>query len=112
MGKPVRRTGNNEKTQHKMTTNDHEYFEEIEIEHDFRTYYANGYIEYATTECIGTSYEGYAFEILYEREIYDITISQLWYCDEDSGESVDILGQKKYREIEEIAEEVIRYEFE
>ena len=95
-----------------MITNNHEYFEEIEIEHDFRTYYANGYVEYNTKELIGTNYEGYAFEILYERELYNITISALWYNDEDTGNSVDMLYQKKYREIEKIAEEVIRYKFE
>ena len=33
-----------------MITNTHEYFEELEIEHDFRTYYANGYVEYRTRE--------------------------------------------------------------
>ena len=95
-----------------MITNTHEYFEEIEIEHDFRTYYATGYVEYSTRECIGTNYEGYAHEVLYEREISDITISQLWYYDEESGEGVNILGKKEYREIEEITEEVIRYRFE
>ena len=95
-----------------MIANNHEYFEEIEIEHDFRTYYANGYVEYNTRECIGTNYEGYAFEIFYEREISDITISKLWYYDDDNDDDVDILGQNKYREIEEIAEEFIRYRFE
>ena len=95
-----------------MITNTHEYFEEIEIEHDFRTYYANGYVEYSTRECIGTSYEGYAYEILYERELCDITITNLWYNDEDTGNSVDIMNHNNYREIEEITEEVIRYRFE
>ena len=95
-----------------MITNDLEYFEEIEIEHDFRTYFANGYVEYATTECIGGNYEGYAFEIVHTCEIYDITISALWYNDEVTGNSVDMLYQNEYREIEEIAEEVVRYQFE
>ena len=95
-----------------MITNTHEYFEELEIEHDFRTYYANGYVEYRTRECIGTNYEGYAFELLYEREICDMTISKLWYYDLESGECVDIRNKKEYREIEEITEEVIRYRFE
>ena len=95
-----------------MIPNTNEYFEEIEIEHDFRTYYANGYVEYSITECIGTSYEGYDYEILYQQELYDITISDLWYYDEDSGDGVDILGNNQYKEIEEIAEEVVRYTFE
>ena len=95
-----------------MIPNTHEYFVEIEIEHDFSTYYASGYVEYCITKCIGTNYEGYAFEVLYEREICDITISELWYYDEDSGDGVDVLNLNKYREIEEIAEEVIRYKFE
>ncbi len=95
-----------------MITNNHEYFEEIEIEHDYKTYYATGYVEFNTTESIGTNYEGYAFEVLYEREICDITISNLWYNDEDTGNSVDMLYQGNYREIEEIAEEFIRYKFE
>ena len=95
-----------------MTTNDLEYFEEMEIEHDFRIYFVNGYVEYATSECIGGDYEGYAFEIVYEREIFDITISALWYNDEETGNSVDMLFQNEYREIEEIAEEMIRYQFE
>ena len=95
-----------------MINNNHEYFEEIEIEHDYKTYYATGYVKFNTTESIGTNYEGYAFEVLYEREICDITISNLWYNDEDTGNSVDMLYQGNYREIEEIAEEFIRYKFE
>ncbi len=95
-----------------MTANNHENFEEIEIEHDFRTYYASGYVEYSTTECIGGNYEGYAFEILYEREICNITISQLWYNDKETGDGVEISGQDNYRDIEKIAEEVVRYEYE
>ena len=96
----------------RMINNDLEYFEDIEIEHDFRTYYANGYIEYATTNCIGGSYEGYAFEIVSERNIIDITFSALWYIDEETGHAMDILNNCEYIEIEWIAEEVIRYEFE
>ncbi|MDD2475157.1 MAG: hypothetical protein PHI32_04490 [Dysgonamonadaceae bacterium] len=95
-----------------MKANNHEYFEEIEIAHNFSTYYASGYVGYSITECIGGSYEGYAFEILYNRELCNITINELWYYDEDTGDGVDILGQQKYREIEEIAEEVIKYKFE
>lgn len=95
-----------------MTNNNHEYFEEIEIEHDFRTYYANGYLEYRTTESIGGSFEGYDFELLYETEIWEVNISQLWYFDEETGNAVDILGLHNFSEIEEIAEEVIRYRFE
>ncbi len=95
-----------------MTTNTHEHFEEVEIEHDFRTYYASGYVEYSITECIGTNYEGYDFEILYEREICDITISALWYYDEETGDGVDIMGHNNYRDIERIAEEVVKYEYE
>ena len=95
-----------------MITNTHEHFEEIEIEHDYRTYYANGYVEYNTRACIGTNYEGYAFEIVYEREICDITISALWYNDEETGDGVDISGQDNYRDIVRIAEEAVRYEYE
>ena len=95
-----------------MTTNNYEYFEEIEIEHDFRTYYATGYLEYRSTECIGGSFEGYDFEMLYETEIWEVKISHLWYFDENTGDAVNILGVHKYRQVEEIAEEVIRYQFE
>ena len=95
-----------------MTSNNHEHFEEIEIEHDFRTYYANGYVEYNITECIGGSYEGYDFEVVYESDISNITISDLWYFDEETGDAVEVLGHEKYKEIEEVAEEAIRYKFE
>lgn len=95
-----------------MTTNDHENFEEIEIEHNNQTYYANGHVAYSTTECIGGNYEGYAFEILYEREITDVTFNALWYNDEETGNSVDILNENNYREVERIAEEVVRWEYE
>ena len=95
-----------------MITNNHEYFEELEIEHDFRTYFANGYVTFTTTACIGSNFEGYDHEILYEREIDDITISDLWYYDEETGNAVDILNQYEYREIEEMAEEEIRYKYE
>lgn len=95
-----------------MITNNQEYFDELEIDHDFRTYYANGYVEYRVTACIGSNYEGYDFEVLYDSEIIDITISDLWYFDEETGDAVEILNQYKYRDIEEIAEEVIRYKYE
>lgn len=95
-----------------MITNNQEYFDELEIDHDFRTYYANGYVEYRVTACIGSNYEGYDFEVLYDSEIIDITISDLWYFDEETGDAVDILNQYEYRDIEEIAEEVIRYKYE
>ena len=96
----------------KMTSNNHEHFEEIEIEHNFRTYYANGYVEYSVTECIGGNYEGYDFETLYTSEISDITISDLWYFDEETEDAVEVLGHEKYKEIEGIAEETIRDKFE
>lgn len=95
-----------------MTDENFEYFENFEIEHDFRTYYANGYIEYKITKGIGGSYEGYDFEIVYKKEIYDITISDLWYFDEETGDAVDILHKKKYNEIEEITKDEIRYRYE
>ncbi|NLZ96260.1 MAG: hypothetical protein GX921_10625 [Bacteroidales bacterium] len=95
-----------------MTTNNHEYFEEIEIEHDFTTYYATGYLEYSTTECIGGSYEGYDFELLHETEIWNVIITELWHYDEETEDYVDILGVQKHKDIEELAEEEIRYRFE
>ena len=95
-----------------MTTNDQAFFEELEIEHNNTTFYANGYVDYVTTEEIGGNYEGYAFEIVYKKEISEITISDLWYDDEETGTSVNMLYEKKYREIVKIAEEVVRYEFE
>ena len=95
-----------------MRSNNHEHFQEIAIEHNLRTYYASGYVEYKTTTSIGGSYEGYDFETLYESEISDITITDLWFYDEETGDGVEILGNSKYSEIEEIAEDVIRYEFE
>lgn len=95
-----------------MIINNHEYFEEFEIEHDFRTYYANGYVDLTTTACVGSNYEGQDYEILYQSEIYDITISALWYYDEETGDAVEILNQNNYSEIEEIAQEIIRYKYE
>ena len=95
-----------------MITNNHEYFEELEIEHDYQTYYANGYVEYRTTACIGSNYEEYDYETVYESEITDIAISHLWYYDKERDDYVHILGKPKYREIEEIALEEIRYRFE
>lgn len=94
-----------------MITNNEELFEEFEIELDCTTYYANGYVEYSTTECVGTNYEGYDYERYYEREV-DVTIGELWYYDRESGNSVSILGNSKFREIEELAEEEIRYHYE
>lgn len=95
-----------------MITTHQEHFQEIEIHHHGTTYYANGYVEYATTECIGGSYEGYAFELVYQRELCHISITDLWYFDNDTGKSIDVLYQHNYREIERIAQEAIRYEFE
>ena len=95
-----------------MTTNEHTYFDELAIEHDCITYYANGYVEYAITEGIGGNYEGYAFETVHTSEISHIAIDALWYYDKETGNSVDIRCQKEYGEIEQIAEEIIRDEFE
>ena len=95
-----------------MISNNYEYFEEFEIEHDFRTYYANGYVDITTTACVGSNYEGQDYEIVYQSELKDITISDLWYYDEETGDAVDIINQYKYREIEEIAEEEVRYKYE
>ena len=95
-----------------MISPNHEHFEEIEIEHNRRTYYANGYVEYITTASIGGSYEGYDFEMVYDREICDISIGALWYYDEETGDGVDILGHEACKDIERMAEEVIRYRFE
>ncbi len=94
-----------------MRSINHERFEEIAIEHNFMTYYASGYVEYITTTSIGGSYEGYDFETLYEREISDIEITDLWYFDQETGDAVEILNHEGYQEIEKIAKAVIRYEF-
>ena len=95
-----------------MTTTEQEYFEELEIEHNSITYYANGHLEYRTTACIGTNFEGYDHELLYETELYDITITNLWYNDDEMGDAVEILNQYNYREIEKIVEQVIRFKYE
>ena len=95
-----------------MTTNIHEYFEELEIQHNFTTYYVNGHVTYSITECIGGSYEGYAYEILYQRELCHITIDDLWYVDADTGECIDMVGSNIYNKIEQIAEEAIKNKFE
>lgn len=95
-----------------MTRNDREYFKDFEIQHDFATYYANGYIEYDFEECIGGSYEGYDFEILYHKEICDIHLYELLYYDQRMNCMVDILGKPRYSNIEEIAEDAIRYHYE
>ena len=95
-----------------LSMNTPQHFEEVEILHNCRTYYASGYVTYSITECIGGSYEGYAYETVYERELTDITINDLWYMDEETGDGVDILCSHNYKEIERIAEEHIRYKFE
>ena len=95
-----------------MTTTDQEYFEELEIEHNSITYYTKGFLEYRTTSCIGTNFEGYDYELLYETELYNITITSLWYYDEETGDAMEVLNQYNYREIEQIAEEVIKYKYE
>ena len=90
-----------------MVANSHEYFEEIEIEHHSVIYYASGCAAYSITECVGGDYEGYAFELFYKKELCYITINDLWYYDEDTGNGVDILGKEQYKDIERIAEEFI-----
>ncbi|HZJ79603.1 MAG TPA: hypothetical protein VFC69_03390 [Dysgonamonadaceae bacterium] len=95
-----------------MTPSDHQYFQEIEIEHNHCTYYANGCVEYIITQCVGGSYEGYDYELLYEREIHHIAISKLWYYHHDTGDGVDILGVNEYNHIERVVEELIREKFE
>lgn len=95
-----------------MTTTEEENFEELEIEHDSMTYFASGFIEYKTTACIGSNFEGYDYELLYERELYDITITNLWYYDEETGDAVDVLNQYNYREVEEMAQKVIWFKYE
>lgn len=99
-------------TKERMTTNNHEYFEELEIQHHHITYYVNGHVTYNITESIGGSYEGYAYEVLYQREVCHITITDLWYVDADTGESIDMEGHIIYNEIEQTAKEAILYRFE
>lgn len=101
-----------EKHTQAMMNNSLEYFEELEIEHDFKSYYATGYVEYTITRCIGSNFEGHSFDQLINRELYQITICELWYFDEDTGNAVEILNLPKYQEIEEIAEEFLRYKYE
>ena len=95
-----------------MIISNHEYFEELEIEHDYCTYYANGYVDITTTACVGSNYEEYDYEIVYETELNDITLTDLWYYDDETGDAVEILNQYKYKDIEEIVEEFVRYKFE
>ena len=95
-----------------MIDNDHEYFEQVEIEHDFRTYYANGCVEYRLIKDIGGSYEGYDFEVVVDKEIIDIMLTHLWYFDKDTGNAVEILHQKEYADVEELVKEEMRYRFE
>ena len=95
-----------------MTRNDREYFKDFEIQHDYTTYLAKGYVEYNIEERIGGNYEGYDFEILYHKEICDIHLYELIYYDERLHAMVDILGTPRYSDIEEIAEDAIRYEYE
>ena len=95
-----------------MTTTEQEYFEALEIEHGSMTYYASGYLEYKTTACIGSNFEGYDYELLYETELCDITISNLWYYDKETGDAVDVLNQYNYREVEEMAQKVIWFKYQ
>lgn len=90
----------------------HEYFEEVEIEHDCTTYFANGYADYTVSCEIGGDYEGYEYEQVFTRELYDITITELWFVDEETENAVEILNQYDYLHIEKIAEEYLRYMFE
>lgn len=95
-----------------MINSTHEYFEEVEVEHDCTTYFANGYAEYTLRSEIGTSYDGYEYEQVFTRELYDITITELWYEDQETEDAVEILNKYDYLHIEEIAEEYLRYMFE
>ena len=82
------------------------------MEHDFRTYYANGYSEYSNKMCIGGNYEGYDYEVIYEREIVEITVTDLWYFDEETGDAVEVLYQEEYADVVELVKEEVRYRFE
>ena len=95
-----------------MIDSDRRYFDEFEIEHNFRTYYATGYVVYDIEEGVGGNYEGYDYEIIYHVDICEIYLYELWYYDEDADDVVDILGKPGYSNIEEIAKDAIRYEYE
>ncbi len=82
----------------------HEF--EIEFEHDLKTYYATGTVNSLITESIGGSYEGYDFERVCDVKTA-ININELYYIDEDIDDAVQVLGQYKYKEVENIAREVI-----
>lgn len=95
-----------------MIDSDRRYFEEFEIEHNLETYYANGYVTYDIEKGVGSNYEGCDYEIIYHVEICEIYFYELWYNDEDTDDVVDILGKPGYSNIEEIARDAIRYEYE
>lgn len=84
-----------------------EHFEEIEFEHDFKTYYASGRIEFSITETWGGNYEGYDYERLFNSEVESIDLDELYYIDEDIDDAVHVLGQYKYKEVEQLAKGVV-----
>lgn len=82
-----------------------EHFEDIEFEHDLKTFFTKGYVDFRITESVGGSYEGYDYEQLCESEITDIYLEHIYYVDDNTGDVVEVLGSNK--EVEEIAREVI-----
>ena len=84
-----------------------EIFKDIEFEHDLTTYYVSGRVNINIREVIGGSYEGYSFERLSESNLDSIEIDELYYVDEDINDSVDVLEQYKYKEVEQLAREVL-----
>ena len=80
---------------------------EVEFEHDLRTYYASGSIEFSITESWGGNYEGYDYERLFNSEVESIDLDELYYIDEDIDDAVHVLGQYKYKEVEQLAKGVV-----
>ena len=86
---------------------DRKTFKDVEIEHDLKTYYASGRIEFSITETWGGNYEGYDYERLFNSEVESIDLDELYYIDEDIDDAVHVLGQYKYKEVEQLAKGVV-----
>lgn len=90
-----------------MRSDSTEVFKDIEFEHDLAIYYATGAVNINIREVTGGSYEGCDFEKISEKELSNIELDELYYIDEDINDAVQVLGQYKYKEVEQLAREVV-----
>lgn len=84
-----------------------EHFQDVEIEHDLKTFYATGTVDINIRETYGGNYEGYDYERLFNSEVESIDLDELYYIDENIDDAVHVLGQYKYKEVEQLAKGVV-----